>query len=609
MANDYYKNVAASQLWQLRGARRFEFLFLLCVVYNSCLVGSAFTWQSYESQIMRRHEHSLLFAKGSRSSKATPKMPNISAFSSESKPPNSSTMVVLDVENIRGANAFRISHEALITRIRLWREDRLSKGPSAILEPMICVCDHGATPSVHHFSPNDTGIHYNGVDVKMPNNFGVAFAGLRTADDVIVDLVQLRCGDGQQSISRNTTIVITADAKLISRCQIVRRESSSLSDLIFVEPSSLLQQLEVYKLNPHEETFLFGELHQSTSHSVHRANTMGGDQRRIDGKTNTMTSFKESSVALEQHARFQARFKNAGGPKMGVNSSQTDTQQNDKDVADSELDMSNKSSYAASIAAKLKTEQIRRQMLLSDAFYLARPSKMRGRRSASTMAAIHAKYKDRNISKKQQKRLYKKRFGRQRNEEMVKAATTRKELATKLQMHLERLADCEHAIGQCRYTRADSEYLLHTLLGWFEEEHCERRSRSHHDKLGGLPMHFSEENDADNLESDGSYNPLGSIVRAPLRDSPAESPLAPLRLVVISDTHGFEGALAKFDLSQKHNHHYLLPKADLLIHCGKFIIGADCPHLRAPTNIFLDRSKATLLQVVAERINAQLLVV
>lgn len=567
MANDSYMNVAAS----LRGARCSGFLFLLSVVYNS-IVGSAFTWQIYGSHIIQRHEHSLLFAKGSRSSKTTPKMSDgISAFPLESKAPNTSTIVVLDVENIRGANAFRISHEALITRIRLWREDRLSKVPSSILEPMIWVCDHGAIPSVHHFSPNDTGLHYNGVDVKMPNNFGVAFAGLRTADDVIVDLVQLRCGDGQQSISRNTTIVITADAKLISRCQIVRRESSSLSDLIFVEPSSLLQQLEVYKLNPHEECSLFGESHQSSSHSVHRANSMVGNQKRIDGKTNTMTSFKDSSIALEQHARFQARFQNAGSPKMEVNSSQSDNEQNDKDVADSEDKMSNKSSYTSTIAAKLKTEQIRRQMLLSDAFYLARPSKMRGRRSASTMAAVHAKYKDRNISKKQQNRLYKKRFGRQRNEEMVKAATTRKELATKLQMHLKGLAECEDAVGRCRDAQGDSEYLLHTLLGWFEEERCKTSNFPHRDKLEGLPMHVSGENNAAevNLESDGSYNPLGSIVRASLRDSPAESPLSPLRLVVISDTHGFEGALAKFDLSQKHNNHYLLPKADLLIHCGK----------------------------------------
>lgn len=531
-------------------------------------MSSAFTHQSHASC---RSTPSTLFA---RSSKTTPKMPNISAFSSDSTSsnPTASTMVVLDVENIRGANAFRISHESMLTRIRLWREDRLSKNRQSFLEPMIWVSDHGI-PSVHHFAHfADDGLSYNGVNVKMPSNFGVAFAGLRTADDVIVDLVQLRCGN-MDSAQRNTTIVITADGKLISRCQVARRESSSLSDVIFVEPASLLQQLEVYKLNSHEEEELFGERFQAPR-SIHRRN-FGDDGRRIDGKTSTMTSFKDSSIALQQHARFQARFQNKGEGKTADTPSNvlSDTD-DDEDSSDSEDEVSGTPNYTAAMAAKLKTEQIRRQMLLSDAFYLARPSKLAGRRSRSEAAAIHAKYKDRNISKKQQKRLYKRRFGRQRNEEMAKAAVTRKELATKLQMHLEGLTKAadEEDIEICRSARGESEYLLHTLLEWFEEERLEISGLdddSPFDELDGLPMHVSSgQDESGNLESDGIWNPLGSVVRAPLRDSTIQSKLAPLRLVVISDTHGFEGALAKFDRNNEHNSHYLLPQADLLIHCG-----------------------------------------
>jgi hypothetical protein len=531
-------------------------------------MSTAFTHQSHASC---RSPPSTLFA---RSSKTTPKMPNISAFSSDSisSNPTASTMVVLDVENIRGANAFRISHESMLTRIRLWREDRLSKNRQSFLEPMIWVSDHGI-PSVHHFAHfADDGLSYNGVNVKMPSNFGVAFAGLRTADDVIVDLVQLRCGN-MDSAQRNTTIVITADGKLISRCQVARRESSSLSDVIFVEPASLLQQLEVYKLNSHEEEELFGERFQAPR-SIHRRN-FGDDGRRIDGKTSTMTSFKDSSIALQQHARFQARFQNKGEGKTADTPSNvlSDTD-DDEDSSDSEDEVSGTPNYTAAMAAKLKTEQIRRQMLLSDAFYLARPSKLAGRRSRSEAAAIHAKYKDRNISKKQQKRLYKRRFGRQRNEEMAKAAVTRKELATKLQMHLEGLTKAadEEDIEICRSARGESEYLLHTLLEWFEEERLEISGLdddSPFDELDGLPMHVSSgQDEPGNLESDGIWNPLGSVVRAPLRDSTIQSKLAPLRLVVISDTHGFEGALAKFDRNNEHSSHYLLPQADLLIHCG-----------------------------------------
>lgn len=553
------------------------FCLLLVVSHNSCISGSAFT--SCKQIVPHKRHVSALSARGRSpgSAKTTPKMPNIPAFSSGPNPSvdstsNASTMVVLDVENIRGANAFRISHESLMTRIRLWREDRLLRSQTLILEPMIWVSDHGVSSSVHYFSssPHDDGLNYNGVQVKLPNNLGVAFSGLRTADDVIVDLVKLRCGDDVQStLSRNTTIIITADAKLISRCQIARRESSSLSDLIFVEPSSLLQQLEVYKLNVHEEEGLFGEPYQSVR-PIHRAN-LGEYEKRSDGKTNSMTSFKDSSIAMQQHARFQARFQNTENNAVTATSNQpTDEEETEGDVNADDNEII-KPDPDAALVAKLKTEQIRRQMLASDAFYLARPSKMRGRKSASTVAAIHAKYKDRNISKKQQKRLIKRRFGRQRNEEMVKAATTRKELAKKLQNHLEKLAAEPSESGICQSASGESEHLLQTLLGWFEEERPKTNGihdNANYDELESLPMHLSGGGVSGNFESDGSWNPLGLVLRAPLRDTSTETNLAPLRLVVISDTHGFEGALAKFDESQKHGSHYLLPQADLLIHCG-----------------------------------------
>lgn len=446
----------------------------------------------------------------------------------------------------------------------------MSKSKAKCLEPMVWVSDHGMYPSVHHFSPADgNGFTYEGVNVKMPNNFGVAFAGLRTADDVIVDLVELRCGDAndakdaQSLFSRNTTIVITADAKLIGRCQVAQRQSTS--NVLFIEPSSLLKQLEVYKLNLHEEKGLFGEL---SHHNAHHASIDPAKFEEAGGrngrKTNTMTSFKASTIAMEQHARFQARFQSRGDNKPAASSEQlyTDEDNTDEETTDE---------TEAALAAKLKTEQIRRQLLLSDAFYLARPSKMRGRRSASTMAAIHAKYKDRNISKKQQKRLYEKRFGRSRRNDKRVGINTRKELAEKLQMHLEGLAEAangEDSVGRCQIASGDSECLLHILLEWFDEEHFETTGiddSTPHDHLDGLLL----EGGYENLELDKSLNPLESILIAPLRNPKSAAQLAPLRLVVISDTHGFENELAKFDQT-KPSGEYLLPQADLLIHCGKY---------------------------------------
>jgi len=562
----------------------------------------------------------------SSANRKVPKMPTLPVSSSNRETSDefystskiiSTPMVVMDVENIRGATSFRISHEALLSRIRLWREDRLSMAstPSSddddggcnLLEPLVWVCDHGISPSIHHYSlfPNEND------EITLPHNFGAIFSGGRTADDVIVDLVHLRCGgspsfyndkQGNDDIdsvdmddddnlqvfadsgdmTRNTTIVITGDARLISRCQQARRQGSSLSDVIFVEPASLLQQLERYRTNPQDEETLFGEaFSQAPAHRVRVPPPSDGSGKSKDGKTASMTSFKSSSIAAQQHAKFQARFQNKEEAQEDtIEQPQTST----LDVTDNNSNEDEVDTQAASIAAQLKTEQIRRQMLLSDAYYLARPSKARGRKSQSSMAAIHAKYKDRNISKKQQKKLYAKRFIKKRKEDMAEAAMKRKELATKLQRNLERASkvrfnevDESNIIDQPRSVQGGAE-LLETLLGWFEE----RRLMIGNKDIGPI-LQKAEQNDPTSLlglnsgqvGSDDKFDPLGSVVAVPLRDGQDQSGsnVAPLRMVVISDTHGFEGALSKFASEEDGNPHsndFLLPHADVLLHCGDF---------------------------------------
>lgn len=539
-------------------------------------------------------------------------------FYSTSKPTSISTMVVMDVENIRGATSFRISHEALLTRIRLWREDRLSVAldGAAFLEPLVWICDHGMAPSIHHWSLSNDDDDKN--VVKMPHNFGAVFAGPgRIADDVIVDLVEARCGGRLNAVSngddlestppepqvvdataRNNTIVITADRRLIDRCQQARRKGASLSDVIFVEPTSLLQQLEKYRINGHEEEGLFGERATSLTMTrpVSRSKAMEKPNKREDGKTSTMTSFKDSTIGMEQHAKFQARFGNGKGDN---DTSDTNVEQPSNGAKDEEVESESETdaneANAAIMAAQLKTEQIRRQMLLSDAYYLARPSKnLRGRRAHTTSAAVHAQYKNRNISKKQQKKLYQKRFGKQRKEDMAEAAMTRKQLAAKLQLNLERSNphSCDEDYGTVD-GGAESENemlvrsmrLLEILLRKFEGERL----------TAGLssikPMTSSEFPDpttivgldsttAGSIGMDDKWDPLGSTLNVPLRkDMKNVQSLPPLRIVVISDTHGFEGGLSKFadDApsaggrdAKLYTDEFLLPQADVLLHCGDF---------------------------------------
>jgi len=559
------------------------------------------------------NDNTILFA----AKKNVPKMPTLPT----NKPQTTiKTMVLMDVENIRGATSFRISHEALLSRIRLWREDRLSMGSSrsgdygdvAYLEPLLWVCDHGMTPSIHHFSSSSSS------EVQIPHNFGAVFAGPvqgRTADDVIVDLVNIRCGgrrmkygdekddeEADNSVteplvdvnSRNSTIVITADARLITRCQQARRKSNSLSDVIFVEPASLLQQLERYRINANEEESLFGKNARSLTirSPSRRYNKPQDSDKRVDGKTNSMTSFKDSSIAMQQHAKFQQRFQGKKGDSVD-DKEEPDTNDEEKEHE------SNKQDNDAVLAAQLKTEKIRRQMLLSDAYYLARPHKnVRGRRAHTTsepQTAVHAQYKNRNISKKQQKKLYAKRFGNKRKEDMVAAASKRKELAAKLQLNLQQISPDSSSYDSVSDIEDEDEdmliksmRLLEKLLRKFEDE---RLQRSSNEIMGSNGMADTSIDDASALLGlertagkvgvDDKWDPLGSTINIPLRkkDMQSNESLPPLRIVVISDTHGFEGALARFDenspaeggqSSKLHSDEYLFPQADVLLHCGDF---------------------------------------
>ena len=530
----------------------------------------------------------------------------------------------------------------------------------------------------------------------MPRDFGVAFAGPgRTADDVIVDIVGLRCGcdavyddggggGGRDGVdvdvdvdddvgdfdivddhdahdydddedegdpgrrlrtaagpSRNTTVVITADARLISRCQRARRMGRSPSDVVFVEPASLLRQLERYRTDAAEEgSYLGGEgadaigpkTTTAAATRTRRPPTPStGVGRDADGKTATMTSFKDSTIAMQQHAKFQARF-----GKLGSDATQTsltkiidsgadnyeeeeeeeeedDDGVNDDDNYDEEDDdeegesQATDDSNAAALAAQLKTEQIRRHLLLSDAYYLARPSKnVRGRRAHTTSAAVHAKYKDRKISITQQKKLYARRFGDRRKEDMVLAASKRKEDAGRLQRILDRASGYDREDGRVAGLQAPSTTLLQTLLRKFERETAIRFSGALDDSVDGGPLPAFSSRDsatvpgldrtAGRVSPDDRLDPLGSILKVPLRSDTAtnDSDLFPLRIVVISDTHGFEGALARFVDTpdgagsspesrhlRVHGDDFLLPQADVLLHCGDFAASGSRKNQRA----------------------------
>ncbi|KAL3823261.1 hypothetical protein ACHAXA_003409 [Cyclostephanos tholiformis] len=409
-----------------------------------------------------------------------------------------------------------------------------------------------------------------------------------------------------------------------------------MSDLIFVEPASLLRQLERYRTDDAEEGSFLGNgdsaaaaiaMDRRTTSIARRSSSTTSYDRGADGKTTTtMTSFGESAIAMEQHAKFRARFQDRGSDAAGgvkrndidsgvvtngedavvdgdldvvddgghddddnvedINESDNEVEGKDDDNEEGDYEyQSTNDSGAAALAAQLKTEQIRRHLLLSDAYYLARPSKnVRGRRAHTTVAAVHAKYKDRNISKTQQRKMYARRFGNGRREDMALAASRRKEDAARLQCILDRVCGIDRingggadydSLGQDG-VYAPPTTLLHMLLRKFDFETAIQSS-------GTLDDSFSDRT-AGSLSPEDKCDPLSSTLRVPLRGDTArnDNDLPPLRLVIISDTHGFEGALSRFvdkpdcsGLSSEtrtgvHCDDFLLPQADVLIHCGDF---------------------------------------
>ena len=101
--------------------------------------------------------------------------------------------------------------------------------------------------------------------------------------------------------------------------------------MIFVEPASLLQQLERYRINSVEEEALFGavsppSLVTTTPPARRNSANINLDEggRSADGKTSTMTSFKDSTIAMQQHSKFQARF----GKKKGSSTPDDETGSN-----------------------------------------------------------------------------------------------------------------------------------------------------------------------------------------------------------------------------------------------------------------------------------------
>lgn len=485
------------------------------------------------------------------------------AFSQDARsrsPPPPSTVLLLDVYNILGHTAFGLPASSLISRAAAWRDGRDGS------EPIACVVDHGSARCAQRGGP-------------LADRVGVLFAGPSlTADDVIVSLVKERClgGVGEEydddddvkdstassSTHRNTTVVVTADANLISRCQRQKREGSgrggsgssngwsgaSKSDLVFVEPASFLRELEKHS---YADNDLFSGLSFDFPESVAGTNTDTDPKENPEkaaSENNKAGSELDDTVSRLAGGDHNVRVENTAAMLDNtITNGEEEGEEETEDIIDAFM-------KETAVERTLNA----RSRLVTDF-------------NAKTKKNGRSKSGGRNrISNRQRNKLIAKQRRARKHSENKIAQTARKDQAEKLRENL-LAAGAEQA----------NEAPVRTLLRWL-----------------AVPMDISDigfdessrlSDASDTLLrwSAGSDNngkdPLAALMHVPRRQkgpvAPDEMSPRPLRAVVISDTHGFEAALAKMPnpeapipkgVETNENSHYLLPEADVLIHCGDF---------------------------------------
>lgn len=431
--------------------------------------------------------------------------------------PSPSTLLLLDVYNILGHTAFSLAPSVLISRAAAWRDARDGS------EAVACIVDHGLTRCAHQHGP-------------LADRVGVMFAGpILTADDVIVSLVKERClgrlgrgGAGSDSgDGHNTTVVITADAGLINRCQRQRREAAFIwnakSDLVFVEPASFLRELE-------KHTYADDDLFTGVTFEF-PINVTGDAMESPTNGINNKEQNENNDLSFYVDA---------------IDDNDT-TASNEQTPAEDLVDI-----FLKETAVERTLNA--RSRLVRD---FNSKTKRRGRNRSGGRNSLSARQRNKLIAK--QRRA-------QRHSQFAIATSTRK-------LQAERLREKLVAAG----TEQNHDMPVRTLLQWLSVPIDVGRQIDRSEATSTL-LKWSAGAD-DNLN-----DPLSALLHVPRRQ---KGPIAadetkgrPLRAVVISDTHGFEAALAKLPnpeapvpdetISDKKDAQYLLPDADVLVHCGDF---------------------------------------
>ena len=143
---------------------------------------------------------------------------NSTTTASSSPPP---AIVLIDVENVRGKSGFALSHAELVHGLSIWTRICQLQGQVSL------IVDHGNVEAAYYIPTSQLAIVFAGPRCK--------------ADDVIAHDVHDFLATSSTAIRTNVVVVVTADRGLIDRC---RRRTGLRKTVTIVQPLTLLEDLE-----------------------------------------------------------------------------------------------------------------------------------------------------------------------------------------------------------------------------------------------------------------------------------------------------------------------------------------------------------------------------
>ena len=390
---------------------------------------------------------------------------------------NDTSLIIVDVNNVRGKSHFQWTHEGLIERAIQWRNTRPHGGGASV--PLALVVDHGNLPSLHTSGPLDDRV-------------GIFFSGpKKKADDVIVSLIR-DCD--------LKTMVVTADQDLKARCRQVSHK------LDFSDPIAFLHYAETfvehdYVLQLDENKFDPGDcdnVNNAVGDSVRREVVIRQELQMLNRLLNpkTRTNGKKRQVSRKQRTKL-VRQRDRARHRLHVGLLLGGEETNGMTLS-SVLETNSNSTTLNGVVQAMK-------------------------RGSTLYNSVESTYERQLLAERLRRRL-------------VRAGTT--------SCQTDDYKDMSSIRNILLHATKDSDAFING------------------DEQKPSGVHEIWNRDGRSLSS--------SVLTVPRRfhRNTEDAPSTLLRIVAISDTHGYEHELFHYSVGGEEPH--LLPPADVLIHCGDF---------------------------------------